>query len=346
MKTKAITTTIIFEGFALNRDENLAKNILSIKTIRRFDKTFSFLGKNAMRHYLFKTLNRGYDWRPSSVTMSKSKSGNTQAVLQFDLTKNDIINSEELDAFGYMYTIGGQGALTRKATVHITKAVSLEPYRGDLALYSNHDLVKRGQRQGINCTPDLFHKQEHNSFFKVSFTIDCEKLGTDEWFFDEYNEKEKKGIIKGNKEKFVKDFSYYLTNPEKALISLEKVNNKVKATFKIPQEEKKKRILQILNSIKDGFSAYTSESNTIIPLFIISAGVRVPSPIFFPYINVYFNTLQVTGIEDCLANGWIDTKVYIKESDRLKARPKDIEENKTKITNNWDEFLKELELQE
>ena len=339
MKVNAITTTIIFDAFALNKDENLARNVLSIKTLKRKDRVLSFMSKYAMRHYLLETLKEGSNWKIADVTTCKSKSGKDEAVLQFDLTKYDIINSEELDAFGYMFTIGGQGAITRKATLHITKAISLEPYKGDTILYANHELVQRGIRQGLNATPDIFYEQEHNSLFKASFTIDCKRLGIDEWFFDSYDEKKKIGIIKPKKEgkgqEFTKDFSNYPSE----LISTEKVCNKVKVIFKIPPEKKKERILQILNAIKDGFYSYAGESNTIVPLFMIASGVKVPSPIFFPYLDV--DMQQVIGIKDCLANGWIDTKVFIYASGKLKVKPEDITQN---VTKDWNEFIKELEL--
>lgn len=55
---KHITLTMIFEGSALNRDEKASGNILSIKKLKRGDKTVSFIVKPAMRYYLFKTLHK------------------------------------------------------------------------------------------------------------------------------------------------------------------------------------------------------------------------------------------------------------------------------------------------
>lgn len=177
---KAITLTIIFEISALNRDEKLGGNIPSIKKLTRFGtKTFSYLSRVAMRHYLFDTLSRNYggDWAPAECF--ESGSGNNK-VVQFDLRKQNIITSAELDAFGYMFTIGGQQSITRKAPVGITKAIALEPWEGDMQFNANHDLARR-----CGADPNPVNKEEHESLFKVSFTIDVEKLGYDEWWISD-----------------------------------------------------------------------------------------------------------------------------------------------------------------
>ncbi len=193
-KLKTITITIIFEGSALNRDEKLAGNILSIKKLRRKDGTYSFISKTAIRHYLFSTLKKSFGWNEAKVCLSGS---GDKKVVQFDITKDDILKSPELDAFGYMYTIGGERAITRKSPIGITKAISLEPYEGDMAFYCNHDLVERAKKDGEDATPNPFSKEEHVSFYKVSFTIDVERLGKDEWIVEgvSYDQTGKKLIL-------------------------------------------------------------------------------------------------------------------------------------------------------
>lgn len=166
---KNVTVTIIFEGAALNRDEKIGGNILSIKKLNVNGEVRSFIGKPAIRHYLYQTLLRGFNWLPAKVT------GQGQ-VVQFDLTQNDILSNPELDAFGYMFTIGRQ-AVIRKSPIGITKAVSLFPYEADLAFYANHDLVARGKREGLTVNPSPVNKEEHSSFYKVSFTLDAQMMG-------------------------------------------------------------------------------------------------------------------------------------------------------------------------
>ncbi|MDW7998727.1 MAG: type I-B CRISPR-associated protein Cas7/Cst2/DevR [Thermodesulfovibrio sp.] len=178
----AITLTAIFEASALNRDEKLGGNIPSIKKLTRFgNKTFGYLSRVAMRHYLFETLSTLYkdDWEPAQCI--ESGSGENK-VVQFDLTSQNIITHAELDAFGYMFTIGGQSSITRKAPVGITKAIALETWEGDMQFNANHDLAKR-----CGANPNPVNKEEQMSYFKVSFTIDIEKLGYDEWWIKDFS---------------------------------------------------------------------------------------------------------------------------------------------------------------
>jgi CRISPR-associated protein Cst2 len=455
---KHITITIIYEASALNRDEKIGGNILSIKKLKKGNRTVSFIGKPAIRHYLFQTLKKACGWKEAKVTGQGD-------VVQFDITQDDILSSEELDAFGYMYTLEKQTSITRKAPIGITKAVGLDPYEGDMAFYSNHDLVQRAIRSGQGATPNPYNKEEHISFYKVSFTIDTQRLGKDEWiverfFYDGSNKKlilelqiskyailknvekvededgnitykiegkeiyierrnvkiskdlmeqvskkkEEKTTLKfkssylgGEKEsegkkakkppnievrEFEEEEGFYIfsvskepeydegkkelkieigltktiENVQKSItneykvkngtIKIEQVGNKHRVIFELDGNEKKKRICDILNAIKNGLYAQSSgEANTLVPLFIIAGIVKVPSPVFHPFIDVILNDnnkLEVIGICDGLENDWVE-KVFIRGSQRFY-----IDENqfnkKEKIVNDWIEFIKQAGL--
>lgn len=187
---KPVTATVIYEAHALNRDEKIGGNILSVKKLTRGREIFSFISKPALRHYLFATLQRAYpeNWQPAPLTVQGE-------VVQFDILNADILTHAELDAFGYMYTIGNQTSFTRRAPVGITKAVSLFPYQGDMAFYANHDLVGRAIRQGLPATPNPYSKEEHVSFYKVSFTIDVDVLGKDAWVVKGYQDDRDKKVL-------------------------------------------------------------------------------------------------------------------------------------------------------
>lgn len=362
---KHITITMIFEGSALNRDEKIGGNILSIKKLKKGNRTVSFIGKPAIRHYLFETLKKAYDWKEAQVT-------GRGEVVQFDITKEDIITSPELDAFGYMYTLGGQGqaAITRKSPVGITKAVGLDPYEGDMAFYANHDLLQRAIKSGQNVTPNPYNKEEHISFYKVSFTIDVDMFGKDEWIVNkepEYQNNQLKLTLPDTKIKTISNLSREPENEYKVIeekqediqdektqksnnqplgtIKIERVEDRYKVTFELSPEKKQKRICDILKAIKNGLYAQSSnEANTIIPLFLIAAIVKVPSPVFHPYIELKplnDKTYEVIGIEDCLNNAWIDKKVFIMDSERIKVDKSSIGE---KIGEDWNKFLKEIGL--
>jgi CRISPR-associated protein Cst2 len=362
---KNITLTIIFEGSALNRDEKIGGNILSIKKLQIGEKTISFIGKTAIRHYLFSTLHKAYNWNPAKVLVSGE---GEKKVVQFDITQDDILTSPELDAFGYMYTIREGMSITRKAPVGITKAISLTEWNGDLAFYCNHDLVNRALKQGEDASPNPFNKEEHLSLYKLSFTIDTERLGRDEWIFSKKVEKNRKAYIRelveydnkieikeksseGREEKiifehtFLKNISDLKNEGKLVIIEDEK---KIKFEFILPPEEKKKRIEELLTAIKDGLYAQSSgEANTIVPLFMIAAPVKVPCPIFHPYINLEemekWKLYRVKGISNGLNNSWLCGKVFI-WADGIKINYEDEEIDENKIIKNWDEFLKHCEI--
>ncbi|WAM33739.1 type I-B CRISPR-associated protein Cas7/Cst2/DevR [Caldicellulosiruptor morganii] len=357
---KHVTVTLIFEASALNRDEKIGGNILSLKKLKQGDKTVSYLGKPAMRHYLFETLVKGYNWKACPVTLTERGE-----VVQFDILKEDILTCPELDAFGYMYTINNQSSITRKAPVGITKAIGLNSYEGDMAFYANHDLVKRAIKQGFDANPDPYNKEEHISLYKVSFTVDVDTLGKDEWIVDaqpEFNNGLIKITLSSERVKEIenakpldnKENKYEVTN---GIITWEEVKvgnkKKYKITFELNEKEKKERIKQILEAIKDGLYAQSSgETNTIVPLFMIAGYVKVPSPVFHPYIFVEpvcsNQTYKVLGVIDALRNSWIINKVYIMDCKRMQIEGKEEfiknvkDEKRISIIKDWDEFINEL----
>ncbi|MDL1970234.1 MAG: type I-B CRISPR-associated protein Cas7/Cst2/DevR [Candidatus Desulfofervidaceae bacterium] len=286
---KSITATVIFEASALNRDEKIGGNIPSIKKLtRKGNQAYSFISRVAIRHYLFTTLNKLYpqDWQPAPVSVG-------QDVVQFDITKANILTHAELDAFGYMFTIGGQSSITRKAPVGITKAVSLEPWEGDMQFNANHDLFDRldfkskTKKKG----PDLVNKEEHLSLYKVSFTIDMDKLGKDEWRIEkaEFLDGVLKLTLSTNNIAEIpaqqdKDSAnvYILSN---GTIKIQESGEK--AVFELNPKSKQQRLKQILDAIQNGLIYHASGENYgIVPVFMICAGLKLPVPLFHPFVEI------------------------------------------------------------
>lgn len=348
---KNVTATVIFEGSALNRDEKIGGNILSVKKLNINGDVRSFIGKPAIRHYLFETLHYqdSINWNPAPVILRGR--GDNQTT-QFDIMKANIITHPELDIFGYMFTIEGERSITRKAPLGITKAIALCPYEADLAFYANHDLVNRGRNQGLGINPNPYNKEEHASFYRVSFTIDTNIIGTDTWILDnepqvesgelkiKISESDIKKVAgsagEGNEWKLDKNGSIKWSKIEGA--------QKFKVIFEIGVEEKKKRIETILNAVRAGLYAQSSgEANSIVPLFLIAGAVKVPSPIFHSFLDVRKENGQwkVLGAADALSNSWLekngsDTIVYIQDCERLRVQSS-IKSGK----DNWDQFLQD-----
>jgi CRISPR-associated protein Cst2 len=183
-KINSITCTVIFDGSALNRDEKIGNSILSIKKLTYHGDIRPFISKNAIRHYLFNTLNRYANWGRTPILAQGS--GDKQT-MQLNLTEADIISFEELAVFGYMFTKSGEGALTRKSPLGITKAMALSNYNQDLAFYANHDFVHRMQEAGKKANPNPINKEEHSGLFKLTFTLDADMIGKDSWIVDNYS---------------------------------------------------------------------------------------------------------------------------------------------------------------
>jgi len=384
---KNITVTIIFDGSALNRDEKIGGNILSIKKLNVNGEIRSFIGKPAIRHYLFQTLCKKdpEKWKPAPIA---ERGSGDKKTLQFDLTRADIITYPELDVFGYMFTIEGERSLTRKAPLGITKAISLASYEADLAFYANHDLVMRRREEGYSETmPGLYNKEEHVSYYKLTFTIDTEILGKDVWILGtkpEPNEDKLTSTVQGesitgrqtkpqpNKAKLninisnndkkelpgeldstnsASSWKVVTDGKEKGTVTWTalKDENTFQLTFEVSDEEKKARICHILEAIKNGLYAQSSgEANTIVPLFLIAGAVKVPSPIFHPYIDVRKEDGQwkVIGVGDALKNSWLEKDgdqpiVYIQDCDRLNV------DNhwKSQALTDWNGFLKKVGLE-
>jgi|DewCreStandDraft_1066081.scaffolds.fasta_scaffold02820_3 CRISPR-associated protein Cst2 len=354
---KNVTVTIIFEGSALNRDEKIGGNILSIKKLNVNGEVRSFIGKPAIRHYLFQTLVKkdSQTWQPAPVT---ERGSGDKKTLQLDITRADIVTSPELDVFGYMFTIEGERSLTRKAPLGITKAISLASYEADLAFYANHDLVMRRREEGYSETmPGLYNKEEHISFYKVSFTIDIDMMGKDVWILDQAPQRQGNRLvltISSNDQKELHG-NPDPNNPnrwnldDKGTVEwTTNLHNKCKVTFQVAPQVKKERTRAILEAIKNGLYAQSSgEANAIVPLFLIAGAVKVPSPIFHPYIDVRKEDGQwkVIGVGDALKNSWLEKDgdqliVYIQDCDRLKV------DNhwKGQALTDWTEFLKKLGL--
>ncbi|GIX01858.1 MAG: CRISPR-associated negative autoregulator [Thermogutta sp.] len=355
---KNVTVTIIFDGAALNRDERIGGNILSIKKLNVNGEIRSFIGKPAIRHYLFQTLckKEPQRWEPAPVA---ERGSGDKKTLQFDLTRADIINSPELDVFGYMFTIEGERSLTRKAPLGITKAISLVSYEADLAFYANHDLVTRRRTEGYSDTmPGLYNKEEHVSYYKLTFTIDAKVLGKDTWILGTQPQQEADKLILAISNSDRKELPGEAASPnkwkvnEEGMIEWTHLNDKFQVTFTVSHKAKVERIRDVLETIKNGLYAQSSgEANTIVPLFLIAGAVSVPSPIFHTYIDVRKEDGQwkVIGVGDALKNSWLEKEghqsiVYIQDCERLKVNA-NYRENQS-IIRDWHDFLKKLGLEE
>ncbi|WP_334100725.1 type I-B CRISPR-associated protein Cas7/Cst2/DevR [Thermotoga petrophila] len=293
-EVKAITATVVFEACAVNRDENIANNVQSLKKLRREDGVYTFFSRSSMRHHIFNALVRKHGWKPAEVTKD-------QDVIQFDIREESILTSEELDFFGYMGTFKDKSSkkknneekgisFSRKAPVGLTKAVSMEKWEGDMAFYANHDLVQRARERGEEANPNPFSKEEHFSFYKYSVVVDLENIGKDVVFTTD-NEKEKL------KKLFGVDMEKDEYPLPKGKILVKKSEKAYKISVLLDEKEKQRRLEQFFDVIINGFEIHSStESWSVSPVFIVMATTKLPVTLFNPYVRLDGGKIDVETI--------------------------------------------------
>jgi CRISPR-associated protein Cst2 len=130
-------------------------------------------------------------------------------------------------------------------------------------------------------------------------------------------------------------------------------SGKWEVTFLLEPDIKQKRIEQLLETIKNGLYAQSSnELNTLIPIFLVASGVKVPSPVFHSYLVLGSDEdregsdFQVSGLLDGLSNSWVEGPVFVFESKRVRWDRREKEEASKKwnarLKAEWNDFKKEL----
>lgn len=166
MNKKAITFTVIFRANSLNYGEGTA-NISELKKFHRGNgEVYTFASRQSLRYDIVRLGNALFGWNLDVVD-------NSQKVIQFkpDCT---IIDSVEMDLFGYMKTKAKEGADKRSAVCRLSHAVSLEPYKSDLEFLNNMGLASR-----INKDANLATLEQHDSLYTYTVTIDLSRVGKD-----------------------------------------------------------------------------------------------------------------------------------------------------------------------
>ncbi|WPX08949.1 hypothetical protein [Anaerocellum danielii] len=218
-------------------------------------------------------------------------------------------------------------------------------FKGDY-LQKNEKQGSKGKKTG-NISIEEFEELENDGRSYYVFDVSAEP---------EYIEEKKSLIIKDGLQKVIgekdgmkcqergdEEYEIFVNEKKIGKILIEKIKDKCKVRFIASNEEKKERIKQILEAIKNGLYAQSStEANTIVPLFLIAGFVKIPSPVFHPYLEIDCldaKAYKVIGVNDALKNGWILDKVFIKDTQKLQVPNKDKLEN---VIFDWEEFINKI----
>lgn len=170
-KKSGLTITMIFKAQSLNYSEGIG-NIAELKKLTRGNgDVYTFASRQALRYDIARLGNEMFNWNLQVVDKDKK-------TVQFS-EKYTIEDSEEMDLFGYMRTIGKSddkdgGANVRSAVVRLSNALSLEKYKSDIEFLSNKGMADR-----INEHPNIANLEQHLSYYTYTVTIDLSKVGID-----------------------------------------------------------------------------------------------------------------------------------------------------------------------
>lgn len=167
MSRNGLTLTIVFEGSSGNYGEGFG-NVSQLKKLTRADgNVYSYISRQALRYNIVQQMNIG-----------DTPVNDEQKVVQF--TKSAQIDKyPELDLFGYMKTAkksddNHDGTLSRAATVRLSNAVALEPYKSDMDFLTNMGLAKRN-----NYDNAIAQSEIHKSLYSYTVSVDLDKIGID-----------------------------------------------------------------------------------------------------------------------------------------------------------------------
>lgn len=182
LKSMGLTVTIVFKGSSLNYGESLG-NVGELKKLTQSDgKQYPYLSRQALLYEIRRQ--SGNNNTQIVTTETKKKPEDTEkkegGVLQYSEDAT-ITEFTEIDLFGYMRTLKGEGSDIRKAVVRVSPAVALSPYRHDIDFLTNLGLLERLRRDSGTDSSGQFNNisqsEQHMGLYAYTVTVDLEDVG-------------------------------------------------------------------------------------------------------------------------------------------------------------------------
>jgi len=303
LKPKGLTLTILFQGSSLNYGEGFG-NYSELKKLNRYNGVlYSVSSRQSMRYSIFVQGVKEFGWEPSLVrpagreissnenndtegrdTINDDSSFGKKSVTQLLST---IVASPETDLFGYFDTniqitdseetanSAGkseknktvEATVSRTSVVRISPAISMEPYQGDTEMLTN-----KFQGDKIQAQPNIATSEIHQSIYCYTISIDLHRVGTEQ---DEIGTRMSFGGGKDN------------PNNSKAF---QKFQNYIRSQ-QISYDERKKRVLQLLDIIGRLYRDIRGRREDLKPLFIVGGVYDVCNPFFLNVVKIDNNKL-------------------------------------------------------
>ena len=313
LKAKGLTLTILFQGSSLNYGEGFG-NYSELKKLNRYNGlVYSFSSRQSIRYSIFVQGVKEFDWKPSEVRPAgsdiSSNDGSTTA--NGEIVQNNagtppptgertsafgkksvtqllstIVASHETDLFGYFDTniklydfeetakrrVEGhipkkapkavEAIVYRTSPVRISPAISQEPYHGDTEMLTN-----KYQGDKIQAQPNIATSEIHQSIYCYTISIDLHRVGTEQ---DEICTRMGFG---GGKD-----------NP-KSSETFQTFQDKIRSQ-RIPYDQRKQRVLQLLDIISRLYRDIRGRREDLKPLFIVGGVYNVCNPYFSNIVSI------------------------------------------------------------
>jgi CRISPR-associated protein Cst2 len=176
----SITITYLTKvSFAsLNGGDKDVDNINPIKKITLSNgQQLPYVSSQAIRRALRDRL-QDMGWKLSTISEASQDKG----VAKTENNPNDFIDD---DLFGFMNAEAGATAKVRTSPIRVESLIALSEYKGDLDYGTNFT----GMKVGGN--PNIFETEIHSGFYKGTILIELDRIGKNEGFEKELDNKEK-----------------------------------------------------------------------------------------------------------------------------------------------------------